>query len=84
MKRHIFNVLSGIIVLTITFVALSISAIGEGSSPNYAWLYMLGIWLVGFALQFKKTTRTLGIIIVSLSLVVSIGPIVFDIIVHQL
>lgn len=84
MKRHIFNVLSGIIILIITFIALSISAIGEGSSPNYIWLYMFGIWLIGFALQFKKTTRTLGVIIVLLSLVVSIGPIIFDIITHRL
>jgi hypothetical protein len=83
MIRHIYNGVTGLVVLAISFLAVGVSAMAdEGDYVNYSWLLMFAAWLLGFILQFKSSTRTLGIIIVSASFLYSIAPFIIDKLTH--
>lgn len=46
-------IISGVLISCLTVLAIGFSALGEGSSPDYKWLWWLVLWLVGFSLHFK-------------------------------
>lgn len=57
------NIITGIVVITMSLVSYAMSGIGEGSTNNIAFLGLILVWAIGLALEFKQSTRVLGLII---------------------
>ncbi|MBM6619437.1 hypothetical protein [Bacillus suaedaesalsae] len=71
MFRISFIIISGVLISCLTLLAIGFSALGEGSLPDYKWLWWFALWVVGFSLHFKW--RKIGYIVMLL-------PIIFHII----
>lgn len=59
------NIITGIIISILTVLALGISGMAEGPQPvdSYFWLLPWFLWVIGLMLQFKRSTRRLGLIV---------------------
>ncbi|KAA0550055.1 hypothetical protein FZW96_01545 [Bacillus sp. BGMRC 2118] len=53
MFRVGYSIVSGVLISCLTLLAIGFSALGEGSLPNYNWLWCFILWIVGFSLHFK-------------------------------
>jgi hypothetical protein len=63
--RHFWNALSGVFVLSMSILLTFGPGMTETDTPNYMWYNLLFfvLWAFGFVLQFRKTTKVIGLII---------------------
>lgn len=57
------NVVTGILITILTFLAYAIAGIAEGPQPlrSVFWIGLWIVWLLGLNLQLGRKTRTVGI-----------------------
>ncbi|TCI36246.1 hypothetical protein EVJ29_07060 [Exiguobacterium sp. SH4S7] len=67
----IINIITGLVVTVLTIFAYGISGMAEGPQPasSMYWLLLLVVWFIGLLMQFKQSTRVIGLVITFLPII---------------